>query len=100
MVVEPHVLKKYARQIGSFPQVGMKIKKCLSCHHPVVLAMIDVMRFFWSFVKVCSNHKSLSFKKVVIEVGFREVAGRILKVYYCKARLRQLVKWLPFYSGI
>ena len=28
-------LEKYARQIGSFPQVqvGVKIQKCLSCHH-------------------------------------------------------------------
>jgi len=25
--------EKYARQIGSFPQVGMKIKIFLSCHH-------------------------------------------------------------------
>ena len=28
-------VEKYARQIGSSPQVGMKIKKCLSCHHLV-----------------------------------------------------------------
>jgi len=27
--------EKYARQIGSFPQVGMNIKKSLSCHHLV-----------------------------------------------------------------
>jgi len=26
-------LKKYARQIGSFPQIGVDIKKYLSCHH-------------------------------------------------------------------
>ena len=27
LVVEPKAFEKYARQIGSFPQVGVKIKK-------------------------------------------------------------------------
>ena len=29
--------EKYARQIGSFHQVGVNIKKCLSCHHPALI---------------------------------------------------------------
>ena len=31
--------EKYARQNGNLPQIGLKIKKCLSCHHPEKLAL-------------------------------------------------------------
>jgi len=30
--------EKYARKIGSLPQIGMNIKTYLSCHHPVLLS--------------------------------------------------------------
>jgi len=36
LVVEPTHLKNMG-EIGSFPQVGMKINKYLSCHHLVYL---------------------------------------------------------------
>ena len=33
--VEPSHLTKYARQIGSFPQIGVNMKKHIRNHHPV-----------------------------------------------------------------
>ena len=37
--------EKYDRQIGSFPQVGVEIKKYLSCHH-LVLELLGIFEEF------------------------------------------------------
>ena len=39
--------KKYARQIGNRPQIGVKIKKCLSCHHLVTLHSQSFLQIPW-----------------------------------------------------
>ena len=65
-------VEKYARQIGSSPQVGMKIKKCLSCHHLVTSFPENYNSLKLTFNRPISNRPAFWAPKRKEKIVFQE----------------------------